>query len=88
MAKKIDFNLCFLLMYYMISVKPYKSLPYAMLLTVLFKYLGVGLEDEFSTSVNKKKRIDEVVVGKTKVFREAKKKGGKRKNVVKDIPIC
>lgn len=73
------------MIHYMIFVKLYKSL--SIRLTILFKYLGIGLEDEFCTTVNKKRRIDKVFVGKTKVLWEPKKNGGKGKNVVKDIPV-
>lgn len=52
-----------------------------MLLTVLFQYLGVDLEDEFCKAINKKRIIDEVFVRKTKVFRKPREKG-KRKKVL------
>lgn len=73
------FNLCYLLMHYIVAVKAHKCLPYGMLLNILFKYLGVDLEYEYCTAVNKKCSIDEAFVGKTKVVREAKLLGGKGK---------
>ncbi|XP_050238410.1 uncharacterized protein LOC126687900 [Mercurialis annua] len=71
-VKKKKFNLCYLIMNLLTSTSKSKSMPYAMLLTVLFDHLSINFSKEMSTALKEKDVIGQSFVSKTKKFKETK----------------
>ncbi|XP_050211500.1 uncharacterized protein LOC126661683 [Mercurialis annua] len=71
-VKKRKFNLCYLIMNLLTNSSKSKSMPYAMLLTVLFDHIGVNLSKAVSTALKESDVIGQGFVSKTKKFKESK----------------
>ncbi|XP_037492132.1 uncharacterized protein LOC119369619 [Jatropha curcas] len=56
------YNLCHLLFSSMTSINQDKGLPYGMVLTTIFNYLGVDLHDEYSVELKAKDCIDHLFI--------------------------
>lgn len=73
LKKKLEVNLCYIIMQRMIQGRGNKSIPYRMLLTKLFKHLKIELSEEVVSECHEKS-----IIGKQFVERLLPKKKKKR----------